>query len=190
MRDASIEDEFKRIMGLPRSENKDRVHWLKDNLEMDSLLDIGSGLGVFPYSLKHDFGSITCIEPCVEAAMFIRDSLGISCFIGMYAPETIDYPETTVTSLVHVLEHMPDPMKTLENIKSPNLFIEVPDAVEFETLPKDHDEFNSTHLWFFNVSTLDRLCRDAGWQPYKIERVHYPERNLSRIRLLAQNAIN
>ena len=185
MRKVTIKEEFDRIIDLPESENTDRVDWLKENFtDIESLLDIGSGLGVFPYAVNQEFNNptIICIELCAESVNFIRDYLGFKCLFGMYSPEITSVTE--MTSMVHVLEHMPDPRTTLLSLKSKVLFIEVPDVKEFDTLSPDHDEFNSTHLWFFNVSTLDRLCRQAGWTPYMIERVHYHDRNLDRIRML------
>jgi hypothetical protein len=184
IRGASVEDEFLRISNITNSENVDRIVWLEDNFAgIDSLLDIGSGLGLFPYAIKQRFdANVICVEPCSESVEFIRQSLGMECLSGMFEPAMV--PETVVTSLVHVLEHMSDPIETLKSLKSQLLFIEVPDAREFDYLPPQHDEFNSTHLWFFNVSTLDRMCRMAGWTPYKIERVGYKDRGLERIRVL------
>lgn len=191
MRGTSVAEEFERIQSIPASENRLRCIWLSNNIadkRPQSMLDIGSGLGVFPNEMKKTIPNVCCIEPEPKSASFINNKLGISCFNGFYKPAI--FGKSELITLVHVLEHFKDPIGTLKDIKEhdlkPNgtLFIEVPDAKEFDYLPKDHDEFNSLHLFFFTISTLDRILRKAGFNPYLIERLHYKDRNLSRIRML------
>jgi len=192
MRGTSVAEEFERIQALPVSENRLRCIWVTINIadkRPQSMLDIGSGLGVFPYEMKKAIPHVCCIEPEAESATFINNKLNINCFNGFYKKGM--FGESELVTLVHVLEHFKDPIGTLKDIKEhdlkPNgtLFIEVPDAEEFEYLDKQHDEFNSLHLWFFTVGTLDRILRKAGFISYRFERVKYKERNLSRIRCLA-----
>jgi len=193
MRGTTVAEEFHRIQILPLSENKLRVTWLYRYLNEArplSMLDIGSGLGVFPCEMKLMVPNIYCIEPEPESAKFIQDELGISCFNGQY--EKGIFSRVDFVTLVHVLEHIPDPIAFLRNIKETDLksngtlFIEVPDSGEFDYLPKEHDEFNSLHLWFFNISTLYRVVKRAGFIPHQIEWIRYKDRNLSRIRMLCR----
>lgn len=189
MRGKTVKDEFERIINLQYSENKDRIAQLiADGFEGGRLLDIGSGLGVFPYEIQPYMKEVYAIEPNPDSCDFIN-TLGIKCHQGNYRPgifkRKFDY-----ISIVHVLEHQRNPVKFLSDIASEleeggTVYIEVPDAVEFEYLDRIHDEFNSTHLWMFDVSTLDRICQKAGLIPCLIRRTKYGERNLSRIRLLA-----
>jgi SAM-dependent methyltransferase len=189
MRGKTVKEEFDRIVSIQYSENKDRVaQLLVDGFEGGSLLDIGSGLGVFPYEIKPYMKEVFCIEPNSDSVDFIN-SLGIKCHQGYYRPK-IFKRKFDYISIVHVLEHQRNPIKFLSDVASEleeggTVYIEVPDAIEFEYLDRNHDEFNSTHLWMFDVPTLDRICRKAGLKPYLIRRTKYGERNLSRIRLLA-----
>lgn len=194
MRGTTVDGEFSKITSLSRSENLDRVVWLNLNINripIKKMLDIGSGLGVFPYEMSKTIQDVVCVEPEHESVNFIRDKLGLPCHAEMYQPYLTKEKYDLVT-LVHVLEHFLDPVVTLLGIHRSNikesgiLFIEVPDAIEFDYLPQEHDEFNSLHNFFFSVSTLDRLLRKVGFVPYKIERVRYKERNLARIRMLCR----
>jgi len=95
-----------------------------------------------------------------------------------------------LVTLVHVLEHFVDPLQVLKDINEAdlksegNLFIEIPNPREFDYLPKDHDEFNSTHLWFFPIPALVKMLAKAGFEPFKISTIHYEDRNLTRTRVL------
>jgi SAM-dependent methyltransferase len=194
MRETTIEEEFLKVTLNPNSENKQRCDWLKKNIDLpETMLDIGSGIGVFPFLMKEPPFSvkhISCIEPDPDSANFIGGELHLSCYNYFYedCPDHIE--KSDLATLVHVLEHFEDPLSVLMMIKKHNLkkgggvFIEVPDSIEFGLLPKEHDEFNSLHLFFFSVSSLDKLLRKAGFNPYLFERVTYKERNLSRIRVL------
>lgn len=189
MRGRTVKQEFDRIISIPYSENQQRVNRLvADGFKTGSLLDIGSGLGVFPYEIKPYVKEVFCVEPNPDSAEFI-ESLGIRCHEGNYRPGIFKRKFKYIT-LIHVLEHQRDPVKFLKWVASDleedgTVYIEVPDAYEFEYLDRNHDEFCSCHLWMFDVGTLDRICQKAGLLPYKIQRVTYSERRLSRITLLA-----
>ena len=193
MRGISVKKEFERINNLPNSENRERCIWLANYIAADrpqSMIDVGSGLGVFPYIMRTTVPNIYCIEPESESARFINTELSIRCINSFYKKGM--FGKVDLVTLVHILEHFTDPIGTLRSIrkydleKGGTLFIEVPDAEEFTSLPKEHDEFNSLHLWFFNVATLDRVVRQARFKPYLVERIYYPERKLSRIRMLCK----
>jgi SAM-dependent methyltransferase len=131
---------------------------------------------------------VYCIEPSQDSCDFISEQLRLPCS-NRFKPEV--HKDFKVITMVHVLEHIQDPEAFLLESKKalvPNgtLFIEVPDSVEFEYLPKDDDEFNSLHLHFFDVANLYNLVERCGFNITDIHRAHYSERNLRRILLLAQ----
>jgi 2-polyprenyl-3-methyl-5-hydroxy-6-metoxy-1,4-benzoquinol methylase len=192
IRDASIEDEFDRIMAImpQESENYYRYRWFGSHYQGEKrLLDIGSGLGVWPYQIKTALGfDVQCVEPNLGCCDFINDSLNIPCICGYFYPEAFNETFDVVT-IIHVLEHMLEPKQFLLQIKEvmhpkSQLFIEVPDSCEFECLELTNDEFNSCHLWFFNIQTLSTLVERAGYNVTHIHRVQYKQRNLSRILML------
>jgi 2-polyprenyl-3-methyl-5-hydroxy-6-metoxy-1,4-benzoquinol methylase len=153
------------------------------------MLDIGSGLGVFPAAMSRMGVDVTCVEPNKDSADFIKNDLKLECLNQFY-----DGPvdgEFDLVTLVHVLEHEEAPIRMLtavrENLKEDGwLFIEVPDAEEFRYLPKEHDEFNSCHVVFYDMASLFHVMVNAGFLVHIMASVRTKVRDLSRIMLLAK----
>ena len=180
-RGESIKQAFDRIMAIKDSENDIRVRWvLKTALAPRTLLDIGSGIGVFPYAMKEKGIHAWCTEENLHSLGFIN-SLGLTCVKGIPY-----YAKFEMVSIVHVLEHIQDPVSFLKDLHkvlqiNGKLFIEVPDAEAFDWLDIDHDDFNSCHTHSYNVSTLYGILKKSGYDVTDMHRQFYPERKLSRI---------
>lgn len=194
-RKETIEETFAKVKALPPNESetayRGEVYTIGGIFDEQKVLDIGSGLGIWPHWLARFENEVTCIEPNRESAKFIRENLGLTCYDETF-DEFYEHREGRsiepydVISAVHVLEHMPNPKEFLYKCQSlldpkGQLFIEVPDAQEFRYLPKEHDEFNSCHLHFFSVGSLYRVLMDCGFNVKWIHRAFYEKRNLSRI---------
>ena len=184
-RGENIKEAFERIINIPENENTKRVKWLVNNWDdwPDTLLDIGSGLGVFPY-VMNDYTNVRCVESNNDSIKFIR-SLGIPC--------TKDIPDKKfdMISIIHVLEHIEQPIEFLLGLHKHlnddgQLFIEVPDAIEFERVIPTSDEFNSCHTNFYDVATLCRVLARSVYDVTDIHMEHYKERNLHRIMMICQ----
>ena len=189
MRNASVMDEFRRIREEGQSENSYRVNWILRNILPKSILDIGSGLGLFPFEMRQRLVKprIDCFEPNSDSYEFISNNLGIRCVNDFYRPNVFKQTYDLV-SLVHVLEHVHKPVELLNHVKLDMdkwLYIEVPDSVSFEYLKPDHDEFNSTHQWFFSPEHLIALVKRCGLVVDMLHTVT-TERGLSRIMVLAK----
>jgi SAM-dependent methyltransferase len=189
-RGKGIEEEFESIMALPNRarENFARICWLSHVFpnKIDRVLDVGSGLGVFPYELRN-FG---CDVKCVEIN---KESVDFLCKLGLECVEPGENLKSCfdMVTMVHVLEHIEHPCLFLSDYSrclthNGKLFIEVPDAIEFGLLPKSHDEFNSCHFHFYTVPSLASIVERSGFVVKKIERCFHGARNLYRIRLLAE----
>jgi 2-polyprenyl-3-methyl-5-hydroxy-6-metoxy-1,4-benzoquinol methylase len=151
----------------------------------DTLLDIGSGLGVFPYAMRNKGTSVWCTEINYDSRKFIN-SLGIKC-----VKELPFYTKFGMVSLIHVLEHMKNPKEYLIDLKPllqsrGNLFIEVPSASEFEILEKHHDVFNSCHTVFFNTAALEKMLKLCGYTVCDMDELYYPQRNLTSLVVLCE----
>lgn len=183
-RGESIEDAFNRIKRLPygESENKYRVDWFLRHFKRGKLLDIGAGIGVFAHEIRSHGWEVEASETNLYSIKFLTEKLKIPCC----EPEDVS-GKYDVISIIHVIEHIENTGEFLRYVKDrlhPNgsVFIEVPDAVEFNHLPQDSDEFNSCHVWFFDVPGLYRLV-DRYFRVTDIHCVHHQARNRWRIML-------
>lgn len=192
-RKETIQETFERIATLPidKSENRKRFSWFNANINFQrgKVLDIGSGFGVWPHLLKVAGWDVECVEPNEDSARFINNELHIPCRNEFFSPDmdrTYD-----VVSIVHVLEHISTPRQFIRKVvkclkPEGKLFVEVPDAVEFRYLPRDHDEFNSCHVWFFTASYLCRLFDKLDLDVTHLHRPYYKDRKLSRIQVICE----
>lgn len=192
-RNKTIAEAFNAVESLPASEKETliRYQWFKNHIGMEtgSVLDIGSGFGVWPHELKRYGWSVQCVEPNKESCDFINDTLGIPCVLGFYDGSVGAVYD--VVSVCHVLEHIDDLKAFLTDVKSSmhdksKLFIEVPDAEEFNYLPPEHDEFNSCHVYFFDLATIYRILTYYGFNIIHASRLHYQARNLRRLLIVAE----
>jgi 2-polyprenyl-3-methyl-5-hydroxy-6-metoxy-1,4-benzoquinol methylase len=189
-RGETIGQAYDRVVGLKDSENENRYLWFASKFhygEFKSILDIGSGLGVWPKLLQVAEFDVTCIEANRFSKKFISEELEIPCYYRYPGKKKYD-----IITLVHVLEHIQEPDSFLQDVKKHirpegKLFIEVPDAMEFEYLDKEHDEFNSCHCFFYDMPSLHRLLDRNGFMVTDLHRMRYEQRNLSRIMCLATN---
>lgn len=186
-RGSPIKEEFDAIMALPNHmrENHSRVNWVNLNLSClknKKLLDVGSGLGVFPFEMEGIGYDVTCTEINKDSQKHIREDLGFECIDGDPGPEY--FGKFGLVSMVHVLEHTYTPGLFLNAYRKylsydGKLFIEVPDCIEFGYLPKTHDEFNSCHLQFFSLPSISAITERSGFIVEKVERVFHDARKLS-----------
>jgi len=191
-RNESISEVFHRILSLgDKSENSHRLKWFKEHIGngVGKVLDIGSGFGIWPWALKTEGWEVECVEPNKESVDFISHELGLPCHSGFFR-SCMD-GDWDVVSIVHVLEHIKNLDEFLFKVRtglneSGRVFIEVPDACEFGYLPKEHDEFNSCHLYFFDLSSLNRLLNKSGLEIMDAHRIFYNERRLSRMMVICK----
>lgn len=182
-RGETIEEAFQRIMAIPDSENKYRVGWLLRHVPSPkTVMDIGSGIGVFPAEIKLRFP-----EAVVYATDKNDESERILKYLGFSADGIGKYDLVT---LVHVLEHIEDLKGFLYSLKTKitedgHLFIEVPDAAAFRTHRKDHDDFNSCHVYSFDMGVLYYLLTTCGYDVIHAHRITYKDRNLKRLLVVA-----
>jgi len=185
-RGETIAEAYKRLRYIKESENEERYFWFASRLSFKKsrkVLDIGSGVGVWPAILKAADYEVTCVETNTDSIDFIYDHLGIKCYRNL---SNVGGTFDTV-SLIHVLEHIEDIDGFLKAVRKKlrgYLFVEVPDSEEFELLDKDHDEFNSCHVNFFDMASLYRVLKRNGFKPFDASKVRYKSRGLTRLLML------
>jgi 2-polyprenyl-3-methyl-5-hydroxy-6-metoxy-1,4-benzoquinol methylase len=182
-----ISEAFEKIISMPRekSDNFDRIKRIKmfaESLFLNKkpiyLLDIGSGLGVFPYSVKNIGWNCTAIDPDKHSVSHIKKRIGIKTIHGEFM-KIKNMDKYNVITLNKVLEHVTDPIAMLKKAKNNLLsdgfiYVEVPDAEEASKEGKNREEFFIDHIHVFSKSSLIYMCKNAGLQTIKIERINEP----------------
>ena len=164
-----LEKKFKIINNLPdsKSDNKQRVKrvikFIKKN---NNLLDIGSGLGVFPYAIKKKT-NVFIIEKDQNFALhlkkiFKKQLIGTDIFDQNLQKKYFQYFD--FISINKVLEHIYEPdeflKKTLIYLKPGGImYLEVPNGIALKANGKFSEEFFIEHLHVFNYNSLQNLVR-------------------------------
>ena len=126
---------FERIMALPpeRSDNTQRVERVTSELgRSGTLLDVGSGLAVFPARMKEAGWECTALDPDPRAAAFTREQVGIDAVAADFM-QADDLGSFDLVSFNKVLEHVEEPVAMLARAKvvlddGGAVYVELPDA--------------------------------------------------------------
>lgn len=153
-----------------------RAKFIEERVSNKSLLDFGCGAGGLLHLLKDKTFSIAGLEIDKTINEYINNE-GFKCYTSI---EQINKKYDFIT-LFHVLEHLPDPMKILKELKehlNPNgkIFIEVPNSDDALLTLYHNDAFAdftywSCHLYLYNSTTLAEVCTQAGFQISSIKQV-------------------
>jgi len=172
-----ILENFQRILALPpkKSDNSARVQrvlaFAKTYLSRKTrpkLLDVGSGLAVFPYRMKEYGWQVTALDPDARAAEHAQQRVGVRAVHADFMEwEPAPREFFDVITLNKVLEHVEDPVAMLARARrwiSPQgfLYAEVPDVSAAEGGPA-REEFCIEHLHIFSSSSLAQASHRAGW---------------------------
>lgn len=131
-------------------------------------LDIGASSGEWVF-LLHGLGvAARGIEPHQGYSAFAREALGLDVVAGTLQQQLPQQPEGgfDLVSMFHVLEHLPDPLQALRDIRRllsarGQLFIEVPDAAG---LSSPGNTFFRAHTLYFSAHSLRSLALAAGFE--------------------------
>jgi len=179
---------FDRILALPigASDNAGRVErvlgfstgWFGCGT-VPNLLDVGSGLGVFPYRMKEAGWRCTALDPDVRAGEHARNVVGVSAVVGDFLSISQDLIGSfDVITFNKVLEHVADPAAMLRKAadhlaEGGFVYIEVPD-VAASAEGSGREEFFIEHLHVFSPASLAMLAERSGFSPITIERLREP----------------
>ncbi len=177
---------FNKIINLPRekSDNQGRVkliqefssHWFTKD-KVPRLLDIGSGLGVFPYAIKSIGWDCLAIDPDRKAIKHIKD-IGVNALCGDFR-EIRPNNKFDIVTLNKVLEHVDDPIQFLRGTHSwlsneGFLYLELPDGeLAFKDSPL-REEFFIEHIHIFSIPSTIALINKAGYLVHQISRIIEP----------------
>ncbi len=178
---------FQRIIALPpeKSDNAGRIRRLQAFAETHfrratgiEVLDVGSGLGVFPYIVRQAGWQCTALDPDKRAVHHIRENVGVKAICGDFMAAD-DLGRFDIVTLNKVLEHVPDPIAMLRRVhgfldEGGVAYIEVPDGeMAFREGP-GREEFFIEHLHVFSFASVILLANRAGFAPLLVERLQEP----------------
>lgn len=133
-------------------------------------LDVGCSSGALLAVLGQRYGCVSVgVEPGTGYSAFAR-ARGILVFPRLDDLARAQTELFDLISLSHVLEHMPNPVEELRDLREHfitpdgHLLVEVPNLYE-------HSSLEPTHLTAFNVVALRDTLRMAGFKPW-FTRVH------------------
>ena len=182
-----LKKNFKKINNLvnKKSDNFFRVKRIDEFLKKEKIkkinkfkiLDIGSGLGIFPYKMKKKNYNITGLDPDIKSCLHIKKNLKIKCIHGDFLKISIKEKFNMIT-LNKVIEHVSDPTKMLNKAKkvlkkNGLIYIEVPD-IKASIKGKNREEFHIDHLHVFSKNSLNFLTKKIKFKKKIIKNIKEP----------------
>jgi len=181
---------FDRIMGLPpeRSDNIGRaarvlafagIHLPRLDRAV-RLIDIGSGLAVFPARMREAGWACTALDPDQSAAEHARKVAGVEAVVGDFlAMDLSALGQFDVVTFNKVLEHVEAPVAMLRraaDLLHPHgfIYVEVPDGDAAAADGPGREEFFIEHHHVFSPASLALVAARAGFSPAAIERLREP----------------
>ncbi len=183
----NLKSTFKKIISLPieNSDNTGRVRSIKNfslnwfsNKRIPRLLDIGSGLGVFPYAIKKLGWECLAIDPDRIAIKHIVEDLGIDALCGDFL-SLKPSSKFDIITLNKVLEHVLNPIEILKNTHNwlsdkGFVYIELPDGEAAICDGPEREEFFVEHIHIFSIPSTIALANRAGYLVNNISRIKEP----------------
>jgi 2-polyprenyl-3-methyl-5-hydroxy-6-metoxy-1,4-benzoquinol methylase len=199
-----IKRAFDRINALPpeKSDNVGRVrfvdaycrrHW-GGQAQSPRLLDVGAGLGVFPFRMKQAGWDCVALDMDERLAAHHRDVVGVQGIVGdVRSIEGIGTFD--LVTFNKVLEHVDEPAAMLASVGRllrPNglVYVELPDGEAAEAEGKEREEFLLGHKHVFSLQSYAHLIANAGFELLTCERLREPStkftlRGFARVRVAA-----
>ena len=183
---------FQKIMTLPpeRSDNSQRVRrivrYMDEQAERDrdrkegmpTLLDVGSGLCVFPARMKEEGWDCTALDPDPRTVEHARRHVGIEAICGDFF-SVARLPSYDLITFNKVLEHVENPTAMLRKSQAylhahGVVYVELPDGEAAAVEGAGREEFFIEHFHIFSLTSFSLLASRAGFSIDCIERIREP----------------
>lgn len=191
-----LRETFEQIMSLPpeRSDNLQRVDriqgfWSDRRGESSgTLLDVGSGLGVFPARMKEAGWICTAMDPDPRSVHHSAEVVGVEAVQADFNTAD-DLGRFDLVTFNKVLEHIGDPVAMLARARSCQaeggiVYMEVPDGEAAESDGPEREEFFVEHAHVFSAASLALLAVRAGFSLEALERIREPSTKYTLVAFL------
>jgi SAM-dependent methyltransferase len=194
---------FERILALPpeKSDNAGRVARILEFAaarfpagKRPALLDVGSGLAVFPAKMKEAGWQCTALDPDPRAASHAYEVAGVAAVTGDFMSiDAGSLGRYDVVTFNKVLEHVEDPVGMLA--KSAGLvadggfvYLEVPDGEAAAVEGPGREEYFIEHHHVFGPVSLAMMAGRAGFSLSVMERLREPSTKFTLRAFLTREA--
>ena len=158
------------------------------------LLEIGSGFGFLLDSFRENGWNVIGIDPDLNAARVAKQKLAIETITCTLEATHLPSESVDVVIMLHVIEHVPDPLATLREIyrvlkPGGHLVVETPryDTLMFKFLGRHERSISCDgHIFFFTTASLKAASEKAG---FSLVRHDYVGRSLTLDRLVYNLAV-
>jgi len=203
--DEGMRRTYEKILALPpeRSDNAGRVRRVVEFAAPHapepgarrSILDVGSGLGVFLRRMKDEGWECTALDPDPRAARHASETAGVHavCADFMTSPPAA-LGRFHVVSFNKVLEHVRDPAAMLARaapLLRPGgfVYLELPDGEAAVSEGFGREEFFIEHFHVFSLASVSLLAERAGFRALAVERLREPSTKFTLRAFLAPRAV-
>ncbi|MBD1140954.1 class I SAM-dependent methyltransferase [Pelagibacterales bacterium SAG-MED39] len=168
---SDIEKKFNKILSLKnKSSNLKRINFIKMRINnKNEILDVGSGMGIFPYTLKKKGYSVDCIESDKNMCNFLKKKKLKLVSQNLLKIKNLKKKYDLIT-FNKILEHfeLNKIKKILINYKKllkpdGKIYIEVPDSLASKK-GIDRQEFYFEHYNIFSKKSLKILLQDLDFK--------------------------
>lgn len=189
-------------LGLQDIETRSRLdlperclYWLrmvmKYRLPPASVLELGSAHGGFLFLLQNAGYAVTGLEIDPWIAEYAGRTFGISTLTGTVEEQKIAPATLDIIVLMDVLEHLPEPQKTLEHctalLKPDGMLVvqtpQAPEGVAYQDLLRDEHAFTrmlipKEHIHLFSKNGAEELVGRLGLLNMVYEPAYFPAHDM------------
>tara|TARA_B100000902_G_scaffold399352_1_gene469803 strand:+ start:8833 stop:9660 length:828 start_codon:yes stop_codon:yes gene_type:complete len=179
-------ERFNKINSLKKSQSdnyfrcKRLKNFFSKKKKLLKILDVGAGLGIFPYKLKSKiFKDIYLIETDSINIDFLKNYLNFKN--SFKNPNNINKKILfDLITLNKVIEHVPNPSNFLKRYikklkKNGYIYIEVPDVdAKFDKMGYNREEFFIEHHHVFSKKSLELMVKTLNLKIVKLEKLIEP----------------
>lgn len=188
---------YHKIMALPegQSDNRARVKRVTafcGDRTSKRLLDVGSGLAVFPAAMKDAGWHCTALDPDPRGADHAETVAGVTAIAADFS--TVDgLGHFDLITFNKVLEHVTDPIALLHKalqflVEGGVVYVELPDAEGALAASPSREEFFIEHYCAYSLRSFHALATRAGFDVQHVEALVEPSGKYTVYGFLAPRA--